>query len=100
VGTESANRDFSRGALTSKTRTTPSTLTPASCDPFESSPSPDENRDKFEAHSVYIENNDYCMRRSTMRLRGLPIGSGVTESACKTMVNMRVANINNPVSAA
>jgi len=52
-------------------------------------PNTDEKRDKLAAHITYIENNNDRMRYRKMRLRGLPIGSGVTESACKTLVNMR-----------
>jgi hypothetical protein len=52
-------------------------------------PSTDEKREKLETHITYIENNGDRMRYRKMRLRGLPIGSGVTESACKTLVNMR-----------
>lgn len=52
-------------------------------------PSTDEKREKFEAHITYIENNRDRMRYRKMRRRGLPIGSGVTESACKTLVSMR-----------
>lgn len=52
-------------------------------------PSTDEKREKLESHITYIENNNDRMRYRKMRLRGLPIGSGVTESACKTLVNMR-----------
>jgi len=52
-------------------------------------PSTDGKRQKLEAHITYIENNNDRMRYRRMRLRGLPIGSGVTESACKTLVNMR-----------
>ena len=52
-------------------------------------PTTDEKRDKLAAHITYIENNNDRMRYRKMRLRGLPIGSGVTESACKTLVNMR-----------
>lgn len=52
-------------------------------------PSTDEKCEKLEAHITYIENNGDRMRYRKMRCRGLPIGSGVTESACKTLVNMR-----------
>ncbi len=52
-------------------------------------PSSDEKREQLESHITYIENNNDRMRYRKMRLRGLPIGSGVTESACKTLVNMR-----------
>jgi hypothetical protein len=44
---------------------------------------------KLDAHITYIANNNDRMRYRTMRARGLPVGSGVTESACKTVVNMR-----------
>lgn len=52
-------------------------------------PTTDENRKKLEAHITYVENNNDRMRYRKMRRKGLPIGSGVTESACKTLVNMR-----------
>lgn len=48
-----------------------------------------EKRAKLDAHITYIENNNDRMRYRSMRTRGLPVGSGVTESACKTVVNMR-----------
>jgi hypothetical protein len=44
---------------------------------------------ELDAHITYIENNKDRMRYQTMRARGLPVGSGVTESACKTVVNRR-----------
>lgn len=43
----------------------------------------------FDAHITYVDNNNDRMRYRTMRARGLPIGSGITESCCKTVVNMR-----------
>lgn len=52
-------------------------------------PATEEQRSKLEAHITYLENNKDRMRYRKMRLHGLPIGSGVTESACKTLVNMR-----------
>ena len=41
-----------------------------------------------ETHT-YISNNHERMRYATFRTRGLPIGSGITEAACKTMVMQR-----------
>lgn len=52
-------------------------------------PTTKEQRAKLAAHITYIENNNDRLRYKKMRRRGLPIGSGVTESACKTLVNMR-----------
>jgi len=52
-------------------------------------PTTDENRKKLESHITYLEKNNDRMRYRKMRHKGLPIGSGVTESACKTLVNMR-----------
>jgi hypothetical protein len=40
-------------------------------------------------HLVYIDNNKDRMRYSRLRTAGLPVGSGVTESAAKNVVNMR-----------
>lgn len=40
-------------------------------------------------HIVYIENNKDRMRYVDLRDAGLPIGSGVTESAAKTVINQR-----------
>jgi hypothetical protein len=48
-----------------------------------------DNRKKLDEHITYIENNHDRMRYRTLRDQGLPIGSGITESACKTVVNMR-----------
>jgi len=43
-------------------------------------------------HLVYIENNKDRMRYVTLSTNGLPIGSGVTESAAKTVVGRRAKN--------
>jgi hypothetical protein len=43
-------------------------------------------------HLVYIENNKDRMRYVTLSTSGLPIGSGVTESAAKTVVGRRAKN--------
>jgi len=40
-------------------------------------------------HLVYLKNNKDRMRYVTLALNGLPIGSGVTESAAKTLVGRR-----------
>jgi hypothetical protein len=48
-----------------------------------------EKRRKIKEHITYIENNDDRMRYRRLREQGMPIGSGITESACKTVVNMR-----------
>ena len=40
-------------------------------------------------HLVYIENNKDRMRYVALREAGLPVGSGVTESAAKTLINQR-----------
>ncbi len=50
--------------------------------------SPDK-RKKLKEHITYIENNNDRMRYRSLRQQGMPIGSGITESACKTLVNMR-----------
>lgn len=46
-------------------------------------------QDALSEHLTYIENNKDRMRYATMLARGLPIGSGVTESAAKTVINAR-----------
>ena len=43
-------------------------------------------------HLVYIENNKDRMRYVTLSANGLPMGSGVTESAAKTVVGRRAKN--------
>lgn len=43
-------------------------------------------------HLVYIANNKDRMRYVTLSTSGLPIGSGVTESAAKTVVGRRAKN--------
>jgi hypothetical protein len=48
-----------------------------------------EKRKKLKEHITYIENNNDRMRYRTLRDQGMPIGSGITESTCKTVVNMR-----------
>lgn len=41
------------------------------------------------AHLEYFRNNRHRIRYATSRRRGLPIGSGPTEGACKSVVTMR-----------
>jgi hypothetical protein len=48
-----------------------------------------EQQERLDEHLVYISNNKDRMRYSRLRSVGLPIGSGVTESAAKNVVNMR-----------
>ena len=48
-----------------------------------------ERRKKLDEHITYVENNNDRMRYQTLRQQGMPIGSGITESTCKTVVNMR-----------
>ena len=43
-------------------------------------------------HLVYLRNNKDRMRYVTLAVNGLPIGSGVTESAAKTVVGRRAKN--------
>jgi len=50
---------------------------------------PVEKKEKLWEHLVYLRNNKDRMRYVTMAVRGLPIGSGVTESAAKTVVGQR-----------
>jgi hypothetical protein len=48
-----------------------------------------ETRELLQEHLTYIENNKDRMRYARLRRLGLPIGSGVTESTAKNVVNMR-----------
>jgi hypothetical protein len=43
-------------------------------------------------HLVYLSNNKDRLRYVTLATSGLPIGSGVTESAAKTVVGRRAKN--------
>ena len=40
-------------------------------------------------HLTYLENNAYLMHYARLRAVGLPVGSGVTEGACKSVIKMR-----------
>jgi hypothetical protein len=46
-------------------------------------------RQKLYEHRTYIENNNDRMRYAKLVVRGLPVGSGVTEGACKSLVQIR-----------
>ena len=48
-----------------------------------------ESEGKYLGHLVYLENNQARMRYLTIKQKGLPIGSGVTEGACKSVVGQR-----------
>ena len=63
-----AVRDFYAGAITRNDLTLFHTLDP---------------------HLTYLENNGHLMRYARLRKVGLPVGSGVTEGACKSAIEMR-----------
>jgi hypothetical protein len=45
--------------------------------------------DQLDPHLTYLENNAHLMHYARLRQVGLPVGSGVTESACKSVIEMR-----------
>ena len=49
-------------------------------------------RKKLEAALSYFRNHKHQMRYSKYRSKHLPIGSGVTEAACKTLVKQRLCH--------
>jgi len=49
----------------------------------------DEEREALRGHLVFIANNKDRMRYVALRAAGLPVGSGVTESSAKTVINQR-----------
>ncbi|MBI2571593.1 MAG: hypothetical protein HYV63_31675 [Candidatus Schekmanbacteria bacterium] len=49
-----------------------------------------ETRRMIKEHLTYVENHRHQMRYATYRARHLPIGSGVQEGACKTLVTQRL----------
>jgi len=53
---------------------------------------PSAKREQLWEHLVYLANNKDRMRYVTLSASGLPIGSGVTESAAKTVVGRRAKN--------
>ena len=48
-----------------------------------------DNREALWDHLRFIRNNKDRMRYVTLRRAGLPVGSGVTESTCKTVIGQR-----------
>lgn len=48
-----------------------------------------DDADQLTNHANYIENNRRRMNYCDYRARGMPIGSGITEGACKSVVNVR-----------
>lgn len=50
---------------------------------------PPHKQSELDEHVVYLVNNKHRMRYAALIDAGLPIGSGVTESAAKTVVNQR-----------
>lgn len=47
-------------------------------------------REKLETELAYFRNNRHRMQYAKARANNLPIGSGVTEAACKTLVTQRL----------
>ncbi len=45
--------------------------------------------DQVAPHLTYLENNAHLMRYARLRAVGWPVGSGVTEGACKSVIQMR-----------
>ena len=43
----------------------------------------------FQSHLTYIKNNKCNMRYADLRRKGLPVGSGATEGACKSLIMIR-----------
>lgn len=48
------------------------------------------DKEALAEHTTYLRLNKDRMRYATLRAHGLPIGSGATESACNTLLNLRV----------
>ena len=51
-----------------------------------------ERREKLDAAITYFTNHKHQMHYSRYRKHHLPIGSGVTEAACKTLIKQRLCN--------
>ena len=45
--------------------------------------------EQLDPHLTYLDNNAYLMRDARLHAVGLPVGSGVTEGACKSVIKMR-----------
>lgn len=52
----------------------------------------DQNRESLQACVTYFENHKAKMKYAKNQKENLPIGSGVTEAACKTLVKQRLCN--------
>jgi hypothetical protein len=50
---------------------------------------PADKQERLWEHLVYLRNNKDRMRYVTLAVSGLPVGSGVTESAAKTVIGQR-----------
>lgn len=50
---------------------------------------PTSRQSELDEHLVYLHNNKHRMRYVALIEAGLPVGSGVTESAAKTVINQR-----------
>ena len=48
--------------------------------------------DQLTPHLTYLDNNAYLMKYARLRAVGLPVGSGVTEGACKSVIKKRTNN--------
>lgn len=53
---------------------------------------PGEKQEKLWEHLVFLSNNKDRLRYVTLAVAGLPCGSGVTESAVKTVIGQRAKN--------
>lgn len=51
---------------------------------------PEKRREELERQRTYFVRNARMMRYAEYRRRGLPVGSGVVEAACKTIVKQRL----------
>lgn len=49
-------------------------------------------REKLSASMTYFYNHKHQMNYADYRAKGYPIGSGVTEAACKTLIKQRLCN--------
>ncbi len=49
-------------------------------------------REKLDAATTYFSNHKHQMSYSKYRAKNLPIGSGVTEAACKTLIKQRLCH--------
>ena len=47
------------------------------------------NAEILRTHLTYIKNNKHLMRYATLKKLGLPMGSGATEGACKSLIMIR-----------